>query len=79
MQLCTVEIWETRDAFTALKNLLLLSQVLVHFDPKHPIVLACDASAHDIGAVLSHRFLDASEKPIGLLKSRKSWLCITIH
>ena len=58
---------QERDAFIASKDLLLSSQVLVHFDPKHPIVLACDASAHGIGAVLSHRFTDSSEKPIGFV------------
>jgi len=46
---------------------LLSSQVLVHFDPKYPIVLACDASAHGIGAVLLHKFPDGSEKPIGFV------------
>ena len=34
-----------RDAFTASKKLLLSSQVLVHFDSRLPIILACDASA----------------------------------
>lgn len=29
-------------------------------------MLACDASAHGIDAVLSHQFTDGSEKPIGL-------------
>ena len=51
-----------RDAFKASKNLLLSLHVLVHFESKH---LACDASNHGIGAVLSHRFADDSEKPIG--------------
>ena len=45
-------------------DLLLSSQILVHFDPVYPIVLACDASAHGVGAVLSHKFADGSEKPI---------------
>ena len=43
------------------------SQILVHFDPVHLIVLAYDASAHGIGAVLSHKFADGSEKPIGFV------------
>ena len=55
------------DAFKASKDLVLSSQILVHFDPAHPIVLACDASAHRIGAVLSHKFANASEKPISFV------------
>ena len=31
----------------------------------HSIVLACDTSAYEIGAVLSHNFVNGSEKPIG--------------
>ena len=42
-------------------NLLLSSQVLVHFNPQQKIILACDASAYGIEAVLSHK----TEKPIG--------------
>ena len=55
------------DDLKASKDLLLSSQILVHFDPVHPIVLACDASAHRVGAVLSHKFADGSEKPIGFV------------
>ena len=39
------------------------SQILVHFDP----VLIVLASAHGIGAVLSHKFADGLEKPIGFV------------
>ena len=62
-------IWgkQESDAFKASKNLLLSLQILVHFDPAPPIVLACDASAHGVGAVLSHKFADGSEKPIGFV------------
>jgi len=56
-----------RDTFNASKKLLLSSQVLVHFNPRLPIILACDASAHGIGAVLSHKSPDGSEKPIGFV------------
>ena len=55
---------QERESFKASKELLLSSQVLVHFDPQHPIVLACDASSNGIGAVLSHRYTDGTEKPI---------------
>ena len=51
-------------AFQASKQLLLSSQVLVHFDPELDLILYCDASAYGIGAVLSHRLLDGSQKPI---------------
>ena len=52
-------------AFQESKNLLQSSQLLVHFDPQLPLILACDASAFGIGAVLAHRMPDGSEKPIG--------------
>ena len=58
---------QERESFKASKELLPSSQVLVHFDPQHPIVLACDASSHGIGAVLSHRYTDGIEKPIGFV------------
>ena len=53
-------------AFKKSKELLLSSQVLVHFDPKLPIRLACDASDYGIGAVMSHVMPDGSEKPVGI-------------
>ena len=41
------------------------SQLLVHFDPKLEIRLACDASAYDVGAMHLHRIPDGSGKPVG--------------
>ena len=61
--------WQWKDeqekSFKESKQLLLSSQLLVHFDPTLKIRLACDASAYGIGAVLSHEMPDGSEKPIG--------------
>ena len=50
--------------FQASKDLLTSSQLLVHFDEKLPLTLACDASAYGVGAVLAHKLQDGSEKPI---------------
>ena len=52
-------------AFQASKQLLTSSHLLVHFDPKLKLTLACDASAYGIGVVLAHCMPDGSEKPIG--------------
>ena len=52
-------------AFERSKKLIQKSSLLVHFDPTLEIILACDASAYGIGAVLSHRMPDGSEKPVG--------------
>ena len=61
--------WTSRQkkAFERSKELLLSSQLLVHFDPNLEIHLACDASSYGIGAVLSHKMPDGSEKPVGFV------------
>ena len=63
------EVWkwltEQEKAFQKSKELMMCSQLLVHFDPKLEIRLACDASAYGVGAVLSHKMPDGSEKPVG--------------
>ena len=51
--------------FKKSKKLLAISSLLVHYDPKLPLILACDASAYGIGAVLAHQMPDGYEKPIG--------------
>ena len=38
--------------------------VLIHFDPRKKLILACDTSPYGIGAVLSHRMDDGTDKPI---------------
>ncbi len=56
--------WEEEEAkaFAASKELLLSSDLLVHFDPELEIVLACDASSYGVGA---HKMRDGSERPVG--------------
>ena len=51
-------------SFQGVKDLLKSSDLLVHFDPEMQLILACDASPYGLGAVLSHRLEDGSERPI---------------
>ena len=44
-------------AFTASKQLIALSQVLIHFDPNLEVILSCDASAYGIGLCCRIAFL----------------------
>ncbi|XP_035806354.2 uncharacterized protein K02A2.6-like [Amphiprion ocellaris] len=61
--------WQWRQtqqkAFQQVKELLHSGPLLVHFDPDKDVILSCDASPYGIGAVLSHRMEDGTEKPIG--------------
>ena len=56
---------EQTKAFNTSKDLLTSSTVLVHFDSSLKLVLACDASAYGVGAVLAHQMPDGSERSIG--------------
>ena len=51
-------------AFVATKELLTSDKCLTHFDSTLPLTLACDASAYGLGAVLSHKMTDGTERPI---------------
>lgn len=51
-------------AWTESKRLLQSPQVLVHFDSTKDIILSCDASSYGVGAVISHRMDDGSERPV---------------
>ena len=59
-------VWGRRQemAFES-KQLLGSIQVLVYYVSRLPLILSCDASPYDVGAVLSHRMKDGSEKPVG--------------
>lgn len=50
-------------AFQRSKDLLLSNQLLVHFDVTKPIIVSCDASPYDVGAVLSH-LIKGEERPV---------------
>ena len=45
-------------------QIIIKSNLLIHGDPKKPLMIACDASTYAIGAVLSHLMPDWSKKPI---------------
>ena len=58
---------EQKQAFQTSKELLISSNLLVHFNPQLHLLLACNASAYGIGAVLAHKMPDLSEQPIGYI------------
>ena len=51
-------------SFDACKNALTSASLLVHYDVKKELKLACDASAYGVGAVTSHVLENGEEKPI---------------
>ena len=53
-----------KEAFRRAKETLQSSQVTTHFEPRKKVILACDASPYGVGAVVSHRLHDGTERPI---------------
>ena len=51
-------------AFDRVKLLLIEDMVLVYYEPKRPLIVACNSSAYGIGAVVSHKMDDGSERPV---------------
>ena len=69
---------DKNQAFLAFKDLLTSPSLLVHFNTKFKLALACDASANSIGTVLAHKYPDGSERPVGyashsLIKAEKNY------
>jgi archaellum component FlaC len=51
-------------SFQKIKDIITSDDVLVHFNPDLPLILATDASPVGVGAVLSHRYRDGTDRPI---------------
>ena len=59
-------IWseECEKAFRQSKQMVIDSDLLVHYDVNKPVTLACDSSSYGAGAVISHIMEDGKERPI---------------
>ncbi|PIO70934.1 hypothetical protein TELCIR_07185 [Teladorsagia circumcincta] len=55
---------ECDSAFERAKEVLASDLLLTHYNPNLPIVIAADASDYGIGAVISHRYPDGTEKAV---------------
>ena len=62
----TVWFWGDKEkrAFQGVKELISSDIVLVHYNEKLLLVLACDMSPYGIGAVLSHSLPEGREAPV---------------
>ena len=52
--------------FQKTKKMIASDLVLAHSDENIPLKLHCDASSLGLGAVVSHMYLDGSERPLSL-------------
>ncbi|XP_045194815.2 uncharacterized protein K02A2.6-like [Mercenaria mercenaria] len=52
------------NAVMQVKEMIASDCVLMNYNPELPVLLACDSSSYGIGAVLSHKLPDGSDRPI---------------
>ncbi|XP_049886457.1 uncharacterized protein K02A2.6-like [Pectinophora gossypiella] len=59
-------VWsiECERAFVEIKRILSSAEVLVHYDPKKPLIVTCDASSRGAGGVLTQPGADGCERPV---------------
>ena len=63
--LCKDTLWKwTAAAFQQIKDTLVSSNCVTHYNPTLPLRLAGDASSYGVGAVISHVMDDGTEQPI---------------
>uniref|UniRef100_A0A1I8BLI1 RNA-directed DNA polymerase n=1 Tax=Meloidogyne hapla TaxID=6305 RepID=A0A1I8BLI1_MELHA len=55
---------EQETSFEKIKSILSSDLLLTHFDPQFEIIVTADASNYGVGAMISHKFPDGSEKAI---------------
>ncbi|XP_041987296.1 uncharacterized protein K02A2.6-like [Aricia agestis] len=55
---------ECSKSFKKIKNVLSNAPVLTHYDPSLPLILSVDSSAYGVGAVLTQRCADGTERPV---------------
>ena len=55
---------ECEHAFREIKEKLTSDLFLTHFDPNLDIIVASDASTHDVGACILHKWKDGKVRPI---------------
>ena len=72
--------WAEPEEEAFAETLLIASQLhAINYGPELPLVLACDASSYGIGAVLSHRLSDGSERPLYLYHTHCQWQNRSMH
>ena len=52
---------ECQESFAKLKEVLMSTTILTHYDPMMPKALACDTSLIGIGVVIYHVYSDGKE------------------